>query len=148
MLETQFATELSKLSAGNKLGELKNVYRKVLYSGGLIWLLILVVFVFFSKELVFFVLGENYTAYSKLLILIWFIQGSVFLYKVKNVLIRNLGDNRILLLSYALGSLMSIFGSYLLIESMNVVGAAFTLLISAVTIYMVLTVYWFFVRAK
>lgn len=146
MLETQFATELSKLSAVNKLDKLKSVYRKVLFSGGLIWLIILCLFVIFSNELIFFFLGESYTAYSKLLILVWFIQGSVFLYKVKNVLIRNLGDNRVLLLSYALGCLISILSSYMLIESLNVAGAAFSLLISAVTIYIVLTLYWLYIR--
>ena len=132
-IETKVVADWARLHHEDGPCVMEAAAMRLLKIGTAFWLFGMVVAVMFGREIVVWVLGNQYAAYWHLLVIGWIGYGVYFLARVFGIKHRTLGANKVEFIGNITGVLAAFAAGLLLIPNQNETGAAWAYVIIAVT---------------
>lgn len=135
IVETKGAVLYAKFHFSQSLS-MDYIHSVIVCMALIVWSVVMITFVFFGDYLLVRIFGEEYGRYSHLLIILWLMQGFVFLFKTGNVFYRTRKETLRVLVGYVSGSILVSLVAFPLMNYEPLIGASTTLLIGSFSIFL------------
>ena len=133
LLETEFSARIGRLLYSDQSQAEKSVQMLRLV-GFVIWGIGMAIFMFFGKDLIKIIFGDSYANSADLLVMLWFSNGVVFLYRLNAVYLRTSGNSDAVMKGYVFGVGVMLIAGIPLISMYEVFGGAMLVTTGAATI--------------
>jgi len=133
LLETEFSARIGRLLHSDQ-GQAEKSVQILRLVGFVIWGIGMAIFMFFGKDLIQIIFGDSYTNSADLLVMLWFSNGVVFLYRLNAVYLRSTGNSDAVMKGYMFGVGVMLIAGIPLISMYEVFGGAMLVTTGAATI--------------
>jgi O-antigen/teichoic acid export membrane protein len=123
-LETKAAADWSRQYHSEGAASVKQSIYQVNKVALIFWIFVMLIIVMFNEGIVGFILGTQYSPYSKILIVAWVGYGAFYVVRIHGIAHRTFGDNKIEFVAGTSGVLAAALCSFWLIPQFKVEGAA------------------------
>ncbi len=131
VLETSVAAKAGVHQASQP-SRMKDYMWVIFTVGFLVWGLGVLFLLVVGDKLIFYTIGERYEGYNDLLVILWFVVGLTFVFRVHGLKLRTEGRAKVVTIGFAVSTIIVIIASPSFIERYGVYGAAITFVLGAI----------------